>query len=84
MVTRDGPIELMKRDIHGNFNQVPREHVNFLSNKYRSCNRPDDYRPIETNHGPGLYRNHISVKGDAVHMRKMNRNFIYHRRPFDW
>lgn len=42
------------------------------------------YIPIETNHGPGLYRNHTWVHGDSLRTREYNRTYIYHRPAFDW
>lgn len=42
------------------------------------------YIPIETNHGPGLYRNHTMVHGDSLRTREYNRTYIQHRPAFDW
>lgn len=86
MITPQGPVELMRKDQYGNSVMVPRHEARQIS---QQCHKPRPHRrpynPMITRHGPGLYRNHQMVRGDSIEVHTMpTREYIYHRRPFDW
>lgn len=85
MVTKNGPVELYRRDENGNEIRVPREQLRFInSRKSQSRSERHQYKPVQSRHGPGLYRNFTSVRGDALRLNKPTRTFVYHRPAFDW
>ena len=84
LVTRNGPIELYRRDQNGNEIRVPRDQLKYISSCDRQQRDRHQYNPVQSRHGPGLYRNFSTVKGDSLRLRKPTRTFVYHRAAFDW